>query len=77
MADHEQAVENPVEKRFSRLYINSAKYLKIEQALWVDRLFSCGVLNGIYDFHASAAAYTAYWNHTFGKNQLVLSQKVT
>jgi hypothetical protein len=77
MADHERAVENQVERRFSRLYLNSAKYLKIGQALWVDRLFSRGVLNGIYDFHASAAAYTAYWNHTFGKNQLVLSQKVT
>ncbi|KAF8235457.1 hypothetical protein L208DRAFT_1257159 [Tricholoma matsutake] len=77
MADHERAVEIQVEKRFSWLYLNSAKYLKIGQALWVDQLFSCGVLNEIYDFHASAAAYTAYWNHTFGKNQLVCVQQVT
>ncbi len=36
--------------------------------MWVDRPFSQGVLNGIYSFYASAAAYAQYWNNTFGNN---------
>ena len=36
LADHERAVEHVEENRFSRLYLNSAKYLKVGQALWVD-----------------------------------------
>ena len=76
-ADHERAVENEKENKFNRLYLNSAKYLKIGQALWVDRLFSRSVLNGIYSFHASAAAYTEYWNNTFGTNQLVPYKQIT
>jgi hypothetical protein len=71
LADHERAVESEDENKFTRLYLNSAKYLKVGQALWVDRSFSQGVLNGIYSFHASAAAYTDYWNNSFGNNQLV------
>jgi len=76
-ADHEWSVENENEKKFNRLYLNSAKYLKIGQALWVDWLFSQSVLNGIYNFHASAAAYTEYWNNTFGTNQLVSHKQIT
>jgi hypothetical protein len=34
LADHEQAIENAEENRFSQLYLNSAKYLKVGQALW-------------------------------------------
>ena len=59
------------------MYLNSAKYLKVGQALWVDRSFSQGVLNGIYSFHASAAAYTDYWNNSFGNNQLVQHKRIT
>ena len=76
-ADHERAVENEEENRFSRVYLNSAKFLKVGQALWVDRSFSKGVLNGIYSFHASAAAYTEYWNNSFGQHDLVLFKKIT
>lgn len=43
-------------------YLNSAQYLKVGQSLWVDRKFSYAVVNGVYNFHASAAAYTQYWN---------------
>ncbi|KAF8233224.1 hypothetical protein L208DRAFT_1073134, partial [Tricholoma matsutake] len=79
MADHEQGVENEGENRFSQLYLNSAKYLKVGQGLWVDRSFSQAVLNGLYTFHATAAAtaaYTEYWNNSFRK-QLVQFKKVT
>lgn len=35
----------------------------------MDQLFSNGVVNGIYSFHASAAAYAKYWNDSFWKQQ--------
>ena len=47
-------------------YLNSARYLKIGQNLWVDRTFSNALLNGMYSFHASANAYVEYWNNSFG-----------
>jgi hypothetical protein len=59
------------------LYLNSAKYLKVGQALWVDQLFSHGVLNGIYSFHASAAAYGEYYNNNFANHQPVKFKKIT
>ena len=68
-ADHERAVENREQKKFSRVYLNSAKYLKVGWELWVDRLFANGVVNGMYSFHASAAAYTDFWNDTFSNHQ--------
>lgn len=76
-ADHERAIEDQQEKKFSRLYLNSAKYLKVGQTLWVDRSFSQAVLNGIYSFHASAAAYGEYWNNSFGNNQLVKQKRIS
>ena len=57
------------ENKFSRVYLNSAKYLKVGQKLWVDWLFANGVVNGMYSFHASAAAYTDFWNDTFSNHQ--------
>ena len=57
--------------------MNSAKYLKVGQSVWVDRLFSQGVVNGIYTFHASAAAYTDYWNNSIWKHQSVHCKKIT
>ena len=62
-ADHEYSVENSQPSK--RLYLNSVKYLKAGQTLWVDRVFSSAILNAIYSFHGSAAAYTEYWNCTF------------
>ena len=63
-ADHERVTE-PGDK-YTKVYLNNAKYLKVGQALWVDRVFAGGVVNGMYSFHASAAAYTEYWNNSFG-----------
>ena len=68
-ADHERAVENREQKKFSRVYLNSAKYLKVGWELWVDQLFANGVVNGMYSFHAPAAAYTDFWNDTFSNHQ--------
>ena len=63
-ADHERYSNS--DQTHSRVYISQARYLKIGQSLWVDHIFSNAVVNGIYSFHASAAAYTSYWNNSFG-----------
>jgi hypothetical protein len=76
LADHERSIENE-QNTPTRLYLNSAKYLKVGQALWVDRSFSQAVWHGLYSFHASAAAYTEYWNNSFGRNQIVQFKQVT
>jgi uncharacterized Zn finger protein (UPF0148 family) len=47
------------------VYLNSAKYLKLGQSIWVDRVFSMAVVNAMYSFHASAAAYTEFWNNSY------------
>ncbi|KAF8960400.1 hypothetical protein BDZ97DRAFT_1665830 [Flammula alnicola] len=67
LADHER-FEEPlsIPPQFKCVYLNSAKYIKIGQALWVDRLFSTSAVNAMYNFHASASAYAEYWNNTFG-----------
>ncbi|KAF8867883.1 hypothetical protein CPB84DRAFT_1819655 [Gymnopilus junonius] len=49
-------------KLWNKYYLNSAKYLKVGQSVWVDRPFAQGVVNGTYNFHASASAYMQYWN---------------
>jgi len=62
-ADHEsleRGTDNP-----QRVYLNSAKYLKVGQSVWVDRVFSSAVVNAMYRFHASAAAYTEFWNNSY------------
>jgi hypothetical protein len=76
-ADHERSVENIAARHYSRLYLNSAKYLKVGQSVWVDRLFATGVLNAMYSFHASAAAYTEYWNNSIWKHQQVKAKKIS
>ncbi len=64
-ADHE-SYSDPINKETQKtLFINSAKYLKVGSNIWVDRVFSNALLNGIYSFHASASAYTQYWNNSF------------
>jgi hypothetical protein len=63
-ADHERVVEAGHDPK--RVYVNSAKYLKIGQTTWVDRIFANAVLNGMYSFHASASAYTEFWNNSYG-----------
>ena len=43
-----------------RVFLNDAKYLKVGQSIWVDRIFSNAVISGLYNFHASANAYPAH-----------------
>ena len=61
-------------KQPKRVYLNSAKYLKLGTDLWVDRLFASSVINAMYSFHASASAYAQYWNITFGTKSTVLTR---
>ena len=64
-ADHERVLE-PGGFDPSRVYLNSAKYLKVGQNTWVDRTFAGAILNGMYSFHASASAFTEFWNNSYG-----------
>jgi hypothetical protein len=75
-ADHER-FSSEAENDWQRTYLNSAKYLKVGQTLWVDRIFSNAVINGMYSFHASAAAYMEFWNNSFGTVNAQCSVKVT
>ena len=68
-ADHERVPVSIEEDTWNRVYLNSAKYFKVGQSTWVDRSFSNVVLNGMYSFHASTAAYTEFWNNTFWETQ--------
>jgi hypothetical protein len=55
LADRETLSEvvSEEETRKRRIYLNSAKYLKVGHSVWVDRVFSNAVVNGMYSFHAS------------------------
>lgn len=75
VADHERADED--DGGHSRVYLNSAKYIKVGQNLWVDRGFSSGVVNGTYTFHASVSAYAEFWNNTFHANKPTKFKGVT
>lgn len=74
-ADHERFFDNSQEaQQPKRVYLNSAKYLKLGSNLWVDRLFSSSVINAMYSFHASASAYSQYWNITYGTRSTHISR---
>ena len=60
-ADHER-IKTHIENKHDRVYLNSAKYIKIGRSLWADRLFTTTVLAGFYHFHTSAATFAAFWN---------------
>jgi len=59
-ADHERVRES--DTQYTKVFLNSAKYLKVGQTLWVDQVFSNAVVNGMYSFHA----YMEFWNNSFG-----------
>ncbi|KIJ91189.1 hypothetical protein K443DRAFT_115393, partial [Laccaria amethystina LaAM-08-1] len=59
----------------SRVYVNAAQYIKVGQSLWVDRMFSAAVLNGMYSFHASASAYTEYWNNSYSSGSVKITRR--
>ena len=79
-ADHETSA--PIDKNSdndsgTKVYLNNAKYLKVGQSVWVDRVFSGGVINGIYHFHASSSAFAEFWNDTFWSSQKTQSRKIS
>jgi hypothetical protein len=59
------------------LYSNDAKFLKIGSNVWVDRAFSTAVLNGVYSFHASTAAYAEFWNESYWAPNTTSLKKMT
>src|ERR1700683_4838968 len=61
----------------TKVYLNNAKYLKVGRSVWVDRVFSGGVINGIYHFHASSSAFVEFWNDTFCASQKTQSRKIS
>lgn len=63
-ADHESYVIPDQRRR--KVFLNMAPYLKVGTNIWVDRVFSNAVINGVYSFHASTSAYVEYWNQSFG-----------
>ena len=76
-ADHERAPVGKESERHTKVYLNSAKYLKVGQNIWVDQLFGNTVRCGVYNFHASAAAFTEFWNTAFWKMQAGNSPKIS
>jgi CxC5 like cysteine cluster associated with KDZ transposases len=74
-ADHERS--QATDGRWMRVYLNSAKYMKVGQQVWVDRIFSGAVLNGMYSFHASTAAYMEFWNSSFWESQESSARKIS
>jgi hypothetical protein len=73
-ADHERtpASEGTEAMKF---FINSAKYLKVGQKLWVDREFSTAVLNAIYNLHASVTGWMNFFKDTYVNEGLNLSRR--
>ena len=78
-ADYESSGKNDDEDDGGsvKFYLNNAKYLKVGQSVWVDRVFSKGVINGMYHFHASASAFAEFWNDTFWSSQKTQSRKIS
>ena len=68
-ADHDYEQMPGTSRNWSKTYINTATYLKVGQKIWVDRIFSNAVLNGMYSFHGSSAAYAEFWNDSFWSTQ--------
>ena len=64
-ADHESPYQSPSSRNRNKFYLNSAKYLKVGQSIWVDHIFSGAVVNGVYSFHASTSAFAEFWNDSF------------
>ena len=74
-ADHERFEDtSTVQNTLKRVYVNSAKYLKIGQLIWADRGFATAVINAMYNFHASASAFAEYWNNTYGTKDISITR---
>jgi hypothetical protein len=57
-----------------QFFLNSAVYLKIGHKIWADRKFSTSAMNGIYHLHASTSGWGNFFNDTYGKDSVKLSQ---
>ena len=68
---------NGVQDGSTRFYLNSAKYLKVGQSIWIDCVFSGAVINATYSFHASSAAFAEFWNDSFWSTQEHNSIKIS
>jgi len=55
----------PNSQQRQEVYLNNTSYLKIGQSLWVNQVFSKAVINATYSFHASASAFTQFWNDSY------------
>ena len=76
-ADHESSQQNGAQDQKTKFYLNSAKYLKVGQSLWVDRIFSGSVINATYSFHASSASFAEFWNDSFWSTQEQKARKIS
>ncbi|TFK58860.1 hypothetical protein BDN72DRAFT_873120 [Pluteus cervinus] len=76
-SDHERFPDSARSEKGHKLYLNDAKYIKIGSNTWVDRRFTSGVLNAMYNFHGSTSAYAQFWNYTFWKNQVTTARQIS
>ena len=76
-ADHYREQRPGTSHDWDIAYVNAATYLKVGQKIWVDRIFSKAVLNGMYSFHGSSAAYAEFWNDSFWSTQQGKSRKIS
>lgn len=76
-ADHERTLLDKRTDTWNKTYLNSAKYIKIGQKTWADRVFSNAVLNGTYSFHASSSSFAEFWNNSFVATQETRALKVS
>ena len=76
-ADHESSQYKGVQDGRTRFYLNSAKYLKVRQSIWIDCVFSGAVISATYSFHASSAAFAEFWNDSFWSTQEHNSRKIS
>jgi hypothetical protein len=74
-ADHEHAKKE--DGTWTKLYLTSARYLRVGHSIWVDRIFSGMVLEASYQFHASTSAFAEFWNQSFWTYQKTLSRKIS
>ncbi len=76
-SDHERFPDSVQSKKAHKVYLNNAKYIKIGANTWVDRRFTSGVINGMYNFHGSTSAYAQFWNDTFWQDQGTTARQIS
>ena len=64
LVDREQVVE--ADNKYTRVYLNSAKFLKVGQSIWVDQIFSNAVVNAMYSFMHQLLLIQSFGTIAFG-----------